>query len=208
MLPVEGADLMVTVHRQAGPQAIVYLGGNAEDVSLNLPLFRQIYPDTSLYLLHYRGYGGSTGRPSQHLIQQDALALFDYVQAMHDDVAIMGRSLGTAVAIHVSGHRPVSQLLLITPFDSLQDIAAKQFPLVPVRWLLRERYDAGLVAGRITAPTQILVAERDELIPRTSTERLYTRFAPGIATLMVIPDADHNSIAAKAEFVSALRDWQ
>ena len=63
-LPVDGAQLVVTVRPHNGPRAIVYFGGNAEDVSRNLASFDTQFPGYALYLMHYRGYGGSTGAPS------------------------------------------------------------------------------------------------------------------------------------------------
>jgi pimeloyl-ACP methyl ester carboxylesterase len=204
LLAVEGAELVVTVAQHKGPKAIVYFGGNAEDVSLNLPLLTQTFPDTALYLLHYRGYGGSTGSPSQQHNQQDALALFDDVISQHDEVTLIGRSLGTAMALFVASQRPVAKQLLITPFDSLQDVAVAQFPYLPVRYLMRDRYDVSELAPTVTAATHLLIAGKDELIPRASSERLYERFELGVATMEVAPSANHNSVANTAEFWSAL----
>lgn len=208
VLSVEGAELVLTVAPHSSSKAIIYFGGNAEDVSLNLPLFTQIFPGTALYLLHYRGYGGSTGSPSEQRNQQDALALFDYVAGQHEDIRLIGRSLGTAMSLFVASQRPVAKQLLITPFDSVQDIASAQFPYVPVAWLLRDRYDMSLLAPAVTAPTQLLIAEQDEIIPRQSSERLYARFAAGVAIKVVVPKADHNSVGNSAEYWSALKTLQ
>lgn len=205
VLAVEGAELKVTIAPHNSSNAIVYFGGNAEDVSLNLPFFKQIFPDTALYLLHYRGYGGSTGSPSEQRNQQDALALFDYVARQHEDIRLIGRSLGSAMSLFVASQRPVSKQLLITPFDSLQDIASAQFPYVPVAWLLRDRYEMSVLAPSVTAPTQLLIAGQDEIIPRESSEHLYARFAEGVATKVVVSKADHNSVGNTPEFWSALK---
>ena len=121
--------------------------------------------------MHYRGYGGSAGAPSEAALLEDARTLFDQVHARHADVVAMGRSLGTGVAVRLASERPVSRLVLVTPYDSLQDIAVRQYPYFPVRWLLRERFDSGRVAARVTAPTLILAADGDEVIPRESTKK-------------------------------------
>ena len=205
VFPVEDAELLVTVRPHAGPKAIIYFGGNAEDVSFNLPSFEKSFPDHALYLLHYRGYGGSSGTPSEDAIQQDALNLFDKVRAEHPDIAVIGRSLGTGVAVRLCSKRPASHLVLITPYDSLQEIAAAQFPYVPVRWLLRDSYDSGRYAPGITMPTLIVAAENDEVIPRASTEKLYARFGKGIATMQVIPATGHNTIADSNDYLAAIR---
>jgi uncharacterized protein len=205
VLHVEGAEIIVTTRSRVGPKAIIYFGGNAEDVSLNLPLFEKTFPNHALYLLHYRGYGGSSGTPSEEGIQHDAIALFDKVRGEHSDIAIVGRSLGSCVAVRLSSQRPASRLVLITPYDSLEGIAADQFPYLPVSWLLRDKYDSWKYASQIAIPTSIIAAEYDEVIPRASTERLFTRFGKGVASMKVIPATGHNTISTSSEYLAALQ---
>jgi pimeloyl-ACP methyl ester carboxylesterase len=203
-LPGPGGDVLVTVRPREGGAALVYFGGNAEDVSASLPELAQAFPQRSLYLLHYRGYGGSAGAPTEAGLLDDARALFDKVHATHPDVMAMGRSLGTGVAVRLAAERPVSRLVLVTPYDSLQALAAQQFPLFPVRWLLRDKFESGLHAPRIAVPTLIVAAEHDEVIPRASTEQLHRRFAPGIATMKVVARTGHNTISGSPEYAAAL----
>jgi len=205
MLPVKGADLLVTVRPHTGPKALIYFGGNAEDVSMNLASFSKALPDHAIYLLHYRGYGGSSGTPSEEALSQDALALFDKVHADHPDTAVAGRSLGSGVAIRLASQRPASHLILITPYDSLQDLAAAQFPFVPVRWLLLEKFESWRYAARITVPTLIVAAEHDEVIPRASTEKLVKRFGKGVASFKVVPGAGHNTVSDSPVYLEALK---
>lgn len=204
-LPVDAGEVLVSVRPQAGPKALIYFGGNAEDVSRNLPEFAQAFPEHALYLLHYRGFAGSAGAPSEEAIQRDAQALFDRVHAAHPDTVVMGRSLGSGVAIRLASQRPASRLLLITPFDSLQTIAARQFPYLPIKWLLKDRFESSTYAARIRVPTLLIAAEQDEIIPYSSTEELYRHFAPGVATLKVIPGKGHNSISASPAYLPMLR---
>jgi pimeloyl-ACP methyl ester carboxylesterase len=204
-LPVDGADVLVSVRPHDGPKALIYFGGNAEDVSWNLPAFSQAFPDHALYLFHYRSYGGSTGTPSEEAIQRDAAALFDKVYAEHPQVVVMGRSLGSGVAVRLASRRPASRLILITPYDSFQEIAASHYSYFPVRWLLRDKFESWRYAPRVTVPTLLIAAANDEIIPRSSTERLATRFAKGVATLRVIPGAGHNSISESPEYLATIR---
>lgn len=204
-LPVDDGEVLVSVRLHAGPNALIYFGGNAEDVSRNLAEFSQAFPEHALYLLHYRGFAGSAGSPSEEAIQRDALALFDRVHAAHPQTVVMGRSLGTGVAIRLASQRPASRLLLITPFDSLQTIAARQFPFLPIKWLLKDKFESSTYAARIKVPTLLIAAEQDEIIPRSSTEALYRHFAPGVATLKVIPGKGHNSISESPAYLPLLR---
>jgi pimeloyl-ACP methyl ester carboxylesterase len=203
-LEVPGASLKVSERPAAGHGAVIYLGGNAEDVSASLPLLDAAYPDRALYLLHYRGYAGSSGKPSETELVHDALALFDKVAPEHGDIVVVGRSLGSGVAVQLATQRPVRRLVLVTPFDSLRDLAATQFPYFPVRWLLRDRYESWRHAPQVTAPTLILAAGQDEIIPAESTQQLFTRFSPKVATMRVIDGAGHNTISDNPDYIKAL----
>jgi len=195
----------VTLHPADGPDALLYFGGNAEAVAGSLPELRRAFPAHALYLMHYRGYGGSGGRPSEAAVVSDALALYDTVRARHPNVTVMGRSLGSGVAIQVAAQRPAARLVLVTPFDSLRELAARQFPFVPVRWLLRDPFESGGHAGQVRAPTLVLVAEHDEVIPRASSEALLRRFPPGLAALAVLPGTGHNTISSGPDYVRWLQ---
>ncbi|WP_137886573.1 alpha/beta hydrolase [Pseudomonas sp. 2FE] len=203
-LPVADADVLVSVRPHDGPNALIYFGGNAEDVSLSLPTFSQAFPEHALYLLHYRGYGGSSGSPSEDSIQRDALALFDQVYAEHPGIAIVGRSLGSGVAVSLASQRPAARLILITPYSSLEELAASQFPYFPVKWLLQDKFESWRYASRIAVPTLLIAAEHDEVIPRSSTEQLYAHFAKGVASLQVIPGTGHNSISESPQYLKLL----
>jgi len=204
-LAVDGAQVVVSVRRHNGPKALIYFGGNAEDVSANLPALPAAFPDRAVYLMHYRGYGGSTGTPSEKALQQDALLLFDKVRAEHPDVTVMGRSLGSGLAVRLAAARPVERLILVTPYESLSGLAAALFPYFPVRWLLLDRYESGRWAPRVTAPTLIIAAESDEVIPRWSTEQLHARFPGGVAIMKVIAGAGHNTISEDPAYWQALQ---
>ncbi len=204
-LAVPGAALIVSERPADGRKALIYLGGNAEDVSASLPLLDAAFPERSLYLLHYRGYAGSTGQPTEDALVADALALFDRLAGQHEDIVVVGRSLGAAVAVQVASRRQVGKLVLVTPFDSLRGLAAQQFPYFPVRWLLRDSYDAWRYAQQVTAPTLILAAGDDEIIPAHSTQKLLGHFTQGVAAMRVIQETGHNSISNSPEYLRALQ---
>ena len=203
-MPVEGAEIVISTRFHAGPKALIYFGGNAEDVSWNLPSFADAFPDHALYLMHYRGFGGSSGSPSEEAIQQDALALFDRVKARHPEVLLVGRSLGSGVAIRLASQRPPSRLVLVTPFNSIEELARRQFAIFPVHGLLRDKFEAWRYAPGINVPTLVILAEHDEVIPRWSTEKLYSQFRPGVARLAVIPGKGHNTISDSPEYLRLL----
>jgi len=204
-LSVDGADVVVTVRPLDGPKAIVYFGGNGEDVSQNLESYVKTFPDHALYLMHYRSYGGSTGQPTEKANVADGLALFEKVRALHSDVTIFGRSLGSGVAVQVASRVAASRLVLITPYDSIVEIGVQMYPLLPVRWLALDSYESGKFAPQIRIPTTIIEAENDEEIPHASTEKLLRRFDPGVAKLTVIEGVGHNDLGRNRKYRETLQ---
>ena len=207
LLKLPGADteLLVTSRIHQGPNALIYFGGNGEDVSLNLPDFSQAFADQALYLLHYRGYGGSAGEPSEEALQRDALALFDWVKARHSCITVVGRSLGSGVAIRLATQRPVDRLVLVTPYNSIEELAMSQFPFAPIKWMLQDKFESWRYAPQVTAPTLLIAAADDQVIPSSSTEALYGHFTEGVASLEIVPAVGHNSLSANPAYLRLLK---
>jgi pimeloyl-ACP methyl ester carboxylesterase len=195
-----GPRVLVSVRERPGRAAIVYYGGNAEDVAANLPAFEKAFARHSLYLLHYRGYGGSEGSPTEANLYSDALALFDYAARRHPRVIVVGRSLGSGLAVHVASVRRAARLVLVTPYASIVGIAADQYPWAPVSLILQDRYESFRYAPRVRAPTLVIVADADELIPRASSEQLLQCFAPGVARMAELP-GNHSSITTDPRYL-------
>jgi uncharacterized protein len=188
----------------ARDRALIYFGGNGDDVAANIAPFAAAFPGVTIYLVNYRGYGGSTGTPSEAALLADAETVFDRVHAEHERVAVLGRSLGSGVAVHLAAVREVSKLALVTPYDSILKIAQRRLPFVPVSWLLKDTFDSVASAPRVRAPVLALLAELDSSIPREHSERLVAAFAPGQVTVLTIAGTDHNSISESPEYGRAL----
>jgi pimeloyl-ACP methyl ester carboxylesterase len=187
--------------------ALIYFGGNAEDVSANVADFTAAFPDRAVYLVNYRGYGGSTGRPSEAALLSDATAIYDWVAARHDRIAVVGRSLGSGVAVALAAQRPVDRLVLVTPFDSIANVAADHFPFFPVRWLLRDRYDSLLRIGEVRAPVLVLLAEHDEVVLRARSDALIAAIPTDIRQTVLIGGATHNDISSFPAYWQSLRNF-
>lgn len=194
----------LSVSNPKSTRAILYFGGNAEDVSLSLPEYARRISGVAIYMVHYRGYGGSTGSPSEAGLRHDALAIYRHLRDKHSDVLVMGRSLGTSLAIGVAAQFEPEGLLLITPFDSIQAIAQRVAPFLPIRLLLSDPYRSIDLVSDIQCPTLVLAASDDEIIPKENTLRLVKKFQSETATLQVIPETDHNSISNCALYWSSV----
>ena len=203
-IDVAGVGLRIATQPHDGPRAILYFGGNAEDVSRTVPELAAAFPDRAIYALHYRGYGGSGGRPSEAALHGDAAAVFDFVARKHGEIDVVGRSLGSALATRLAATRPVRRLVLVTPFDSILAIAGRLFPYLPVRLLLADRFESVRDAPRVTVPTLVIAAGRDEVVPAAHTRRLLQAFPAGIATERAFPSAGHNDVSFDAGYLEAI----
>ena len=192
----------------AGPRPLViYFGGNAEEVSWMLNRL-DAFAGWSVALVNYRGYGRSEGRPSQQALLADALALYDRLAQRPDvdrsRIVAMGRSLGSGIAVHLASQRSLAGLILVSPFDSITAVARSHYPLLPVGWVLGSLYDSAAVAPRLDAPLQMIVAERDEVIPLERSLALYEVWA-GPKRSVKVPGAGHNDLELHPDYWRAIR---
>ena len=195
----------------SGQRAVLYFGGNAEAVIQSAPLLQRIIPaDTAIYLVNYRGFGGTSGTPSETALVQDALTVYDTIyrqlllssppqsepKALSPNpvfIDIIGRSIGTGVATALASQRPIRRLALITPFDSLLAVAQDKFRFYPLSLLLKDTYRSDQRAAQIDSEVLLLVAERDEMIPPRHAEQLKSAFNQTVEH-ETIDSATHNDI--------------
>ena len=195
------------VDRPARPRALLYFGGNAETLQPARALMAECCPRSTAYFVPYRGYGGSDGSPSRDAILADALAVYDEAAGRHSgqDIFVVGRSLGSGVASFVASQRPVAKLVLITPFDSLSNVAKSHYSWLPVSWLMRERYDsADWLRGR-TQPTLVIRASNDRVVPAANTDALLAALPTTTRVLEI--EGDHNDLSMQPAYHHALADF-
>lgn len=185
---------------------VFYFGGNAEDVSVTgLDISDNV--DANFILMNYRGYGASEGVPSESALFSDALFAYDTLTAatVHNGkIVAFGRSLGSGVAVYLSAQRRIDALVLVTPYDSIRNVARRRFPWLPVSLLIRHPFDSLALAPSLDIPALFLVAQYDEVIPLPHARNL-ADFWGGSAQWVLIEDTSHNSIGAEADYWSSIR---
>jgi pimeloyl-ACP methyl ester carboxylesterase len=196
----QGEKIKLWVLGPESDRAVIYFGGNAEDVYANAGDFRDTLPQWTVYLVNYRGYGGSSGSPTEAGLFADALSIFDALCERHTKIAVIGRSLGSGVATYLASRREVDRLVLATPHDSALAVAQAMYPVYPVSLLLKDRYDSVAYAPGVKAPTMLVIAEHDRIIPRRHSARLAEAFAPGVAEQVVIREAGHNGLSGHQQY--------
>ncbi len=199
-LAIDEGSLKLWVLAPEHEHAVIYFGGNAEDVYWNAPDFRTSLPQHAVYLVNYRGYGGSSGSPSEAAFFADALQIFDTLRERHKKISVIGRSLGSGVATYLASQRPVEHLVLVTPHDSALAVARRLYPVYPVGLMLKDRYESARYAAEVRAPTLLLIAEHDRMIAREHSVNLWQAFADGQAEQIVIDGAGHNDISGRARY--------
>jgi pimeloyl-ACP methyl ester carboxylesterase len=145
--------------------------------------------------------------PSEEGLMADSLALFEQVAAKHRTIVVMGRSLGTAVAVNLAARKPVAGLILVTPYSSMVDLARHYYPFLPVGPLLKDRFESVLAAPNIEVPVLILIAGRDEVIPGKISDTLVDSFKPGLVRRVLIDGAGHNTIDSGSGYDGHLVDF-
>jgi hypothetical protein len=193
--------------RQTPAPLLIYFGGNAEEVSWLASSVGR-YAGWSLLLVNYRGYGGSEGKPGEAAFFADALQIYDYAASRAEGgrVALMGRSLGSGVAVYLAAQRPVAGVILVSPYDSIESVARGVYPYLPIGLMLKHRFDSLARAPGIKAPLLCLVAGGDRVIPRPHSERLYAAWG-GTKQWREIRPADHDSLAGEPDYWLAIADF-
>ncbi len=187
--------------------AVLYFGGNAENVGNNAENFKNIFKHHSVFLVNYRGYSGSTGTPSESGHYADALNIYDYLRNDYKTISVIGRSLGGGVATYLAINRKLEKLVLVTPFDSIERVATRMYPIYPVSKMLKDKYDSYGRASMIDVPTFVIVAEQDEIISRVHSDRLINALNKKNTTVSIIAGATHNAIDIDGQYSQVLSDY-
>ncbi|WP_315835413.1 alpha/beta hydrolase [Bradyrhizobium prioriisuperbiae] len=164
-----------------GKPVVMFFHGNGDVLAWRVQRLRAIVADgTGLVALSFRGYGGSTGQPTEQGLLNDAAAAYDFAAARYssDRLVPWGYSLGTGVAVAVATTRPVGKLILEAPYTSTVAVAAGAFPWLPVSLLLRDRFASDTRIAALKAPLLVMHGEQDTVIPIAFGRRLFD-LAPG-----------------------------
>ena len=153
----------------------------------------------TVVLAEYPGYAGRPGTPSEEALVADGVAVVAAAaEAFGRPLTVWGESLGAGVAAGVLARTdvPVAGAVLITPWATLPDVAAGHYPWLPVRALLRDRYDSVANLRAWGGPVGVAIAERDAVIPPHHAERLAAAVG---ATVWRFSGAGHNTWPARPE---------
>jgi fermentation-respiration switch protein FrsA (DUF1100 family) len=197
---------------QGDKPVILYFHGNGGALNLRADRFRWLTTDGfGLLALSYRGYGGSTGTPTETGMLLDAAAAYEFAAARYPAQRIVawGESLGTGVAVALAAERPVAAVILDAPFTSAADIGASAYPFIPVRWFIKDSFRSDQRIARVKVPLLVLHGEMDGIVPVKFGERLFA-LANEPKQMVRFPSGghvnldDHGAPAAVRTFLNGL----
>ena len=181
-----------------GPHpGVVYFGGRSEEVSWVARDAGKLFPGMAVLAMNYRGYGDSHGDPAEAHFVDDGRLLYDWLSERHHvdpkRMAVVGRSLGSGVAVQVAMERDANSIVLITPYDSIAALARRKFKVMPVDYLLQHKFESVKYANLLKAPTYVLRAAFDDVVPHSHTDLLVQQLGKLHAD-EIVPDSDHMNI--------------
>lgn len=180
---------------------LLYFGGNADDATRFVLHVKQLSA-YDIVAFNYRGYGQSSGEPSEKALFEDALKIYD-TYANDKKVIVVGRSLGTGVASYVASKRDVQGVVLITPYDSIASIAKRKYPFFPIDAILKHKFDTLKLIPFIKAKIAIIEVQNDTIIPRYHLEKLMEKL-PATTLHVTLSDATHGNVLVANDFEKEL----
>jgi uncharacterized protein len=185
---------------------VIYFHGNGGALRLRADRFAGLLGDgNGLLAVSYRGYGGSTGRPSEAGLIEDARAAYAFAAEHYPGrIVLWGESLGTGVAIALAAEKPVSKLILDAPFTSAVDVAAAIYWFLPIRLFMRDTFRSDLRIAQVRAPVLILHGDADAVVPIAYGERLLAMI-PGKKQLIRFAGGEHVDLDRHGAIDAALK---
>jgi uncharacterized protein len=177
----------------AGRPVVLFLHGNGDVLAWLAPHFRAMTSDgTGLVALSFRGYGGSSGTPTEEGLLTDGEAAYAFAAERYPSarIVIWGYSLGSAVAVPLAAAHPTGGVVLEAPFTSAVDVAASAYPIFPVRLLMRDRFHSDRRIAALTAPLLVMHGDKDTVIPIGLGRRLF-ELAPEPKRFVTIAGGTH-----------------
>lgn len=190
---------------------LLFAHGNAGNITHRADIIERLHQDLhcTVLMFDYRGYGKSEGKPSEAGVLQDGRAARDWLaqraQVAPDDLVLMGRSLGTAVAVDLAAHDGARGLVLYSAFPSMPDIAAHHYRWLPVRWLMRTRLDSRSKIANYHGPLLQAHGEEDDIIPASLGRQLFEAAPMQQKQWFTLGNSSHNDPIPEAFYVALRR---
>ena len=158
-------------------KTLIFFHGNAgslENRIHKLNHFRDM--NINFLIIAWRGFSGNNGNPSEQGLYEDGKSAIDWLikkGVSEKNLILYGESLGTGVATHLAQNKNFAGVILETPFTSMIDAAKKFYPYIPVKLLLKDKFENYKKIKNINSPILIMHGEADQLVPFSMGEKIY-----------------------------------
>ena len=200
----DGAKLNAIHFKTKDPKGVIlYFHGNAGDLSRwgeVTNYFTQFNYD--VVVMDYRTYGKSTGKITEKALFSDAQLFYDYVKKVfpESDIILYGRSLGTSIAAYIASENHPKKLILESPFYSMEDVAKRRFPILPVKQLLKYKFATNKFVAKVHCPIVIFHGTDDDIVPYTSGKKLSELIADDRLEFISVRNGSHNNLIEFATY--------
>lgn len=175
---------------------VILFSGNAQNAILaGDGIWKGFEKNINLATMNFRNYGYSQGMPTEKNIFKDAVAFTKFIKSEYpaEKIYLMGISLGTGVASYVASQIDVDGVILMTPYDSIKNVAKAQYPFLPIEWLIKHPFDTTIHIQSVKAPVAIIRAGDDRVILSERTDNL-VKYIPNLVYDYSVPNMEHTEI--------------
>lgn len=203
----DGGRLNGLHFKQENPKGVIlYFHGNAGDLARwgEIATFFS-KKNYVVIIMDYRTYGKSTGKLSEEALFKDAQLFYDYALTHYNEnqLRVYGRSLGAAIATQVASKNKPAKLILETPFYNLLEVAKARFPVLPVKWLLKYKFESNKYITNVNCPITIFHGTDDKVVPYDSGKKLFSQ-ALGDKTFITVDGGGHNNLISFNAYTEAI----
>jgi len=189
---------------------LIYVHGNAGHIGHRAMMVKPFLEEGyGVLLLTYRGYSGNPGKPTEQGLYQDARAALDFVHQHtipNHCIVLYGNSIGTAVAIQMATEYPIGAMILQAPFPSLADVGQVHYPFLPIKPLLKDKFDSIKKVEKLKAPVLVIHGESDWIIPPKLSRQLFNSL-PEPKQAKYTPDKGHNDLYEPAHVIQFIQEY-
>jgi fermentation-respiration switch protein FrsA (DUF1100 family) len=194
------------------PRTLLFFHGNAGNISHRLDSIRQFHQlGLSIFIIDYRGYGQSDGRPGEAGIYHDADGAWRYLTQdlgmAPDDIIVFGRSMGASAAAKLAAAKQPLALIVESSFTSVPDIAQELYPWLPARWLSRLRHATRDYVADVGCPVLVVHSEDDEIVPFHHGEAIYAAANEPRTFLSLRGGHNEAWLLDEVNYINGLRDF-
>ena len=176
---VDNIELLAWYHKKdiKKYKTILYLHGNAGSLENRIYKINQFNNmNINFLLIAWRGFSGNAGKPTEQGLYQDARSAVKWLineGAIEENIVIYGESLGTGVATEIAQNKNFAGVILESPFTSMIDLGQKHYPIFPVKFLLKDKYESEKKIKNLRSPILVIHGKKDKIVPFYMGEKIY-----------------------------------